>query len=524
MDGSRLQGVIGSLRRAVSGPGGGGLTDADLLGRWVAGRDEAAFEALLWRHAAAVLGVCRRVLGDAHAAEDAAQAAFLALARKAGSIGRRQAVAAWLYSVARRAALQEQTRLARLPAHDPRTLDVLPARTDGDTAWADLRPVLDEEVGRLPEKYRAAFVLCHVEGRTNEEAARELGCPVGTIQSRLARARRRLRDRLTRRGVAPAAGALVLALAGEAAAVPGMLVRGAVRAAALAAAGKDLAGSVSLEAGAIAEGVVRAMLVTKVKAGAAVVLTTVLLVAGGGGVLTYRTVASEPGAVRKVSAVPGAPAGDEEKLRAMLEQKDKEVRLLQARIANLEAMLQTYTQKLETAAARAQQQADRARAAELEARNVADNNVRAAPAPGGKPETVTENAARAEAIQQARDEVELLEAQLAVKKANLDSAHISLEAMKRMANERADPKAQAETATLAGQVQIRYAEMREGEVRLAQAKRRLTRLQGMAASPDGQRRDQLGQRAADLERKLDAMTQELEGLRKEIRQLRPARP
>src|SRR5437588_3433321 len=103
--------MIRGLRRAVTPSGAGGLTDADLLRRWLAQRDEAAFEALLWRHAAAVLGVCRRVLGDAHEAEDAAQATFLTLARKAGAIGRRQAVAAWLYTVAYRAALRARARL-----------------------------------------------------------------------------------------------------------------------------------------------------------------------------------------------------------------------------------------------------------------------------------------------------------------------------------------------------------------------------------------------------------------------------
>src|SRR5262249_1640499 len=137
-----------------------------------------------------------------------------------------------------RTALRARMRRPRPAPHSE--LNALPGSPDEDPVWRDLRPVLDEEIGRLPEKYRAAFVLCHVEGRTNEEAARELCCPVGTVLSRLARARRRLRETLTRRGVTLAAGALALGLSAEAAraAVPGVLIRGAVRAAVLHAVGQ----------------------------------------------------------------------------------------------------------------------------------------------------------------------------------------------------------------------------------------------------------------------------------------------
>jgi RNA polymerase sigma factor (sigma-70 family) len=343
MSGARLRSVIRGATRAVAARGAGGLADAELLRRWVAQRDEAAFEALLWRHAAAVLGVCRRVLGDAHEAEDAAQAAFLALARQARSIGRRQAVASWLYTVAYRAALRAR---ARRPCYRPAPilgLDAVAVRPAEDPAWRDLRPVLDEEVSRLPEKYRAAFVACHVEGRTNEEAARELGCPVGTVVSRLARARRLLRERLTRRGVTLGAGGLAAALAGEAAqaAVPAAVVGGVVRAAVLAAAGERLAGAVSSEVVALAEGVVRAMLLTKVKLVAAVVVGLALL--GGGGVLSYRAAA---GAV-----TPGGrearPQGD--KLPTQPAQKEKEVRDLQDRVKALEQALAETHRRLELA-------------------------------------------------------------------------------------------------------------------------------------------------------------------------------
>ncbi len=214
MDGARLRIMIRRLRRVVTPASDGGLSDADLLRRWVTHRDEAAFEALLWRHAAAVLGVCRRVLGDEHEAEDAAQAAFLTLACKAGSIGRRQAVAAWLYTVACRTALRRVPAVRQCSLSFPKPGRSACPPGNGSRLARSTAPVLDEEVSRLPEQYRAPFVLCHVEGRTNEEAARELGCPVGTVLSRLARARQRLRDRLTRRGVT--LGVLAAVVAGEA--------------------------------------------------------------------------------------------------------------------------------------------------------------------------------------------------------------------------------------------------------------------------------------------------------------------
>jgi RNA polymerase sigma factor (sigma-70 family) len=340
MDAANLRSVIRRLGRAVSA---GGLTDAELLRRWLAHRDEGAFEALLWRHAAAVLGVCRRVLGDVHEAEDATQAAFLTLARKGGTIGRRQAVAAWLYTVAYRTALRASARRPRDHTLSLDALSALPSRPAEDPAWRDLRPVLDEEVSRLPEKYRAAFVLCHVAGRTNEEAARELGCPVGTVLSRLARARERLRARLTRRGVTLSTAALTAALAGETAAAHGIMVRGAVRAAALAAAGESLAGAVPAEVVALTEGVVRAMLVTKVKVVAAVVVGLVLL----GGVVSYRTAAGEPGGA--ALGEPAVRAADEVKAPAPPPKVKDEVAELRDRVKALEELL-GETRRLELTA------------------------------------------------------------------------------------------------------------------------------------------------------------------------------
>ena len=175
-------------------------TDADLLARFARDRDPAAFELLVWRHGGAVLGVCRRALRDEHAAEDAFQAVFLVLARKAGAV--RGNLGGWLFKVARRVSARAAAR--RLTMCEP--LDT-PAPPEPDAAErAELFAVLDAEIARLPERLRAAVVLCYLGDHSTEAAARELGCPRGTVLSRLATAREKLAGRLARRGVAlPAA-------------------------------------------------------------------------------------------------------------------------------------------------------------------------------------------------------------------------------------------------------------------------------------------------------------------------------
>ena len=200
------------LRRRAGEQVGGGLSDGELLGRFVRQRDEAAFEALFWRHGPMVLAVCRRLLPPADA-EDAFQATFLVLVRKATSIGRREAVGAWLYRVAYRVALRARATarpVVELPPEGP------PAPPDEESAaWRDLRPLLDEAIDSLPEKYRTPVVLCYLEGKTHQEAARALGCPKGTVAVRLKRARDRLRRRLDRRGLALPAILLGVLLAGR---------------------------------------------------------------------------------------------------------------------------------------------------------------------------------------------------------------------------------------------------------------------------------------------------------------------
>ncbi|MFI5460475.1 MAG: RNA polymerase sigma factor [Isosphaerales bacterium] len=188
----------------------GAADDAVLIARFSERRDEvaeAAFRVLVERHGPMVVRVCRQVIGNGHAAEEAAQAVFLVLARKAGSIRVRTTVAPWLYGVSRRVAARARARAAARTSRDARTARVLLAgRVDADTTGAPHEgdwEAVHEEVGRLPERYRTPVVLCYLEGQTYEEAARRIGCPVGTVRVRLSRARDRLRDRLTRRGFGP---------------------------------------------------------------------------------------------------------------------------------------------------------------------------------------------------------------------------------------------------------------------------------------------------------------------------------
>jgi multidrug efflux system membrane fusion protein len=186
-----------------------GLTDQELLRRYVVSRDGAAFELLVRRHAGTVFGVCQRVLGEVHDAEDAFQATVLILARKAAGIRTRTSLACWLHKVAYRVALTLRAERARKRVLEQSLLgiDNVPGRPAelGSLERVELRDTLDEEVNRLPERFRAPIVLCLLEGRTVQEAALELGVPRGTIASRLARARQRLRKRLTERGLVVAA-------------------------------------------------------------------------------------------------------------------------------------------------------------------------------------------------------------------------------------------------------------------------------------------------------------------------------
>jgi RNA polymerase sigma factor (sigma-70 family) len=270
----RLLGYVRRYADADAGP----ASDARLLARYVTNRDEAAFELIVWRHAGLVFGVCRRVLGDSHAAEDAFQATFLALARKARTIRRGESLAGWLHRVARRIAGRVRTSTARRVLVERRAAVGIAVTIDNGSL-ADVRTVVDEEVDRLPERLRRPVILCYLEGLTTDEAARRLGCPRGTVFSRLAAARERLRGRLAKRGLGlPVAGLAAVFVPTTA---PAGLIAPAVRASLAYAAGTVAAAEVAPQVIGWADGVIRAMMLTKLKLAAGVVLAAGLL--GGGG-------------------------------------------------------------------------------------------------------------------------------------------------------------------------------------------------------------------------------------------------
>lgn len=204
-----LRTLVEQLGRAAARNGLAQLTDAELLRRFAADRDPLAFEVIVWRHGAMVLNVCDRVLGRRGDAEDAFQAAFLALIRHAPSVRSGESLAGWLHRVARRHCTRVRGQKERQLRRESRSARA-EAVVDDDFERAEQRALLDREIERLPSCYREAFILCHLEGRAHEDAARELNCPLGTLHSRLARAKERLRTRLGTGGGVPVVAALLV--------------------------------------------------------------------------------------------------------------------------------------------------------------------------------------------------------------------------------------------------------------------------------------------------------------------------
>jgi RNA polymerase sigma factor (sigma-70 family) len=273
---AQLNAVVRHLQRLARPPDGEEPSDGGLLERFVTCRDEAAFAALVRRHGPLVLGVCRRVLGDGPDAEDAFQATFLVLFRRAHALRRGGTLAGWLYTVAYHAALKARAGAARRRRYEREALDMPRTESCFEDVWHDLQPVLDEELNRLPDKYRAPIILCYLEGKTYTVAARLLNCPAGTVKSRLARARDLLRARLARRGVTLPAGLTGAVLAGRAsAAVPAALVQ-----ATLGTTFGTAAGASTAPAAALAEGVLKAMFVTNLRTVLATLGAAALVIAG----------------------------------------------------------------------------------------------------------------------------------------------------------------------------------------------------------------------------------------------------
>ena len=193
-----MNGVLRYLRTLVAGKAAEGQTDQFLLERFVSQQDEAAFIGLLQRHGPMTLAVCRRILHDEHLAEDAFQATFLVLALKAGAIRKQASVASWLYGVALRLARKQKAQTIRSEQAMRQDPQPKTARSN-DPAKLEEHEILDEELQRLPEKYRLPLLLCYIEGRTREEAAKQLGWTLAKVKGLLDRGRDRLRSRLIRR-------------------------------------------------------------------------------------------------------------------------------------------------------------------------------------------------------------------------------------------------------------------------------------------------------------------------------------
>jgi RNA polymerase sigma factor (sigma-70 family) len=303
MPAATVTGVIRKLRRAVLTRDGADLTDAQLIASFL-GYEEGAFETLLRRHGRMVLGVCRRVLGDSHDAEDAFQATFLVFLRKAASLRSRELLGNWLYGVAYRTALEAKTVRARRRAKETAMMNEPPSQPAAEDRCRELLPLLDRELNRLPEKYRVPIVLCDLEGKSRKEAARQLGWPEGTVSGRLARARTMLARRLSRHGVALSAGALAGFLGQQAAAeVPRNLAKTTIKILSAVAAGQSATTAVTVPVAALTRGVLNAMLLNKLKLFSACALLFALA-----GLLALQVLAEPP--ARDAAAPDSRPNGN----------------------------------------------------------------------------------------------------------------------------------------------------------------------------------------------------------------------
>jgi RNA polymerase sigma factor (sigma-70 family) len=303
--------LIDHIRQTALQRDSAGVADEQLLACFVAWRDEGAFAALVRRHGPMVLGVCRRILGHSHDAEDAFQATFLVLARKASSLGQPRLVGSWLYGVAYRTAQEARLKAARRRAREKQVPHLPHPAIEHETGGQEVQPVIEQELSRLPDKYRVPVVLCELEGRSRKEAAQLLRLPEGTLSSRLAAARKMLARRLTRRGLAPSAFALA-ALTREASAVcvPASLTSSTVQAAVQLAAGPAATAVLSAEVTALLGGVLRTMFLTKLKKIAVIVLVVGALVTGAG-MLTHRVLAEKLPAARVKEPAAASPKAED---------------------------------------------------------------------------------------------------------------------------------------------------------------------------------------------------------------------
>jgi RNA polymerase sigma factor (sigma-70 family) len=280
-----LQTLVRHIRHLAGDLSDAEQSDGVLLNRFLALRDEAAFALLVERHGPMIRGVCRRLLGKSADVDDAFQATFLILISKARSIRKAESLASWLHGVAYRVALGIRTGLGRRRALERQFVRSAPHDPGLEAAWRELCALLDDEVQRLGKRYRAPLVLCYLEGQTRDEAARQLGWSLRTLDRRLTRGRELLRLRLSRKGFTLSAGLLAAAFGEQAAcaAVPVTLLDTTRKAAALVAAGKQVAAAASSQVAVLVQEGMRAMLWTKLQT--TTVLVVVLAGMAGTGVL-----------------------------------------------------------------------------------------------------------------------------------------------------------------------------------------------------------------------------------------------
>jgi RNA polymerase sigma factor (sigma-70 family) len=287
--------VLRHLRQLMTATGSEQLLDRQLLDRFTSQREEAAFTALVRRHGPLVLGVCRRILPNGQDAEDAFQATFLTLARRAGSVGRQGSLSGWLYQVAYHTAVRLRASAATRVARERHVIPRLPGDPLSEVTGRELLTVLDAELQQLPERYRTPLVLCHLEGKTRDEAAQQLGCSVSTLKRRLAEGQDRLRRRLTRRGLTLSAALLATGLAQSTATatVPALLASATSKVAMGVSAGKALSSLVSVRVAALSQGSGTTLAMSKLKVVTGIVLA-LSLIGTSAGWLTHRAQAQKP--------------------------------------------------------------------------------------------------------------------------------------------------------------------------------------------------------------------------------------
>jgi RNA polymerase sigma factor (sigma-70 family) len=294
----------------------GGLSDGQLLDRFVQRREEEVFEAIVRRHGPMVWGVCRRVLRDHHDAEDAFQTTFVVLARKAASVMIREKLGNWLYGVAYQTAMKARAMRSKRRWREGQVSDMPKPMAVPNDLRDDLAEALDWELSRLPEKYRIPIVLCELQGMSQKEAANQLGWPIGTVSSRLSRARSMLAKRLTRRGLSLSVGSLAVLLAQESASasMPTQLIISTARAASLFTTGGVMsAGVVSAGVAALTREVMKMMLLSKLKIGVLMLLVASAVAASGTGL------AFQAQAVKQ---------GQKEELERLIDEKRQELQQL----------------------------------------------------------------------------------------------------------------------------------------------------------------------------------------------------